>query len=182
LGQKRGCDPSLLRPLSKLKDAAFAAVCWQWPPLLLLLLLSFQFPLPTRLLLLRLQVSVIYEPTVLATIIVPQQYCGAVMKLAVARRGTQLDYSFMGGSSSSSSSSSASSDSSSAAERVSSSSSSSSNHTSSTDVLEAAADAADTSSSSSSFLASDRVLLRYQLPLAELAGDFYSKLKSATQG
>jgi translation elongation factor EF-G len=180
LGQKRGCDPSLLRPLSKLKDAAFAAVCWQWPPLLLLLLLSFQFPLPTRLLLLRLQVSVIYEPTVLATIIVPQQYCGAVMKLAVARRGTQLDYSFMGGSSSSSSSS-ASSDSSSAAERVSSSSSSSSNHTSSTDVLEAAADAADTSSSSS-FLASDRVLLRYQLPLAELAGDFYSKLKSATQG
>jgi translation elongation factor EF-4 len=28
----------------------------------------------------------------------------------------------------------------------------------------------------------DRVLLRYQLPLSELAGDFYSKLKSATQG
>jgi translation elongation factor EF-4 len=28
----------------------------------------------------------------------------------------------------------------------------------------------------------DRVLLRYQLPLSELAGDFYSRLKSATQG
>ncbi|KAF6264082.1 GTP binding protein lepa [Scenedesmus sp. NREL 46B-D3] len=89
------------------------------------------------------KVSVIHEPTVLATIIVPQQYCGAVMKLAVARRGTQLDYSFMGGSSSSSSSS---------------------------------------SGTAAGFLAGDRVLLRYQLPLAELAGDFYSKLKSATQG
>jgi translation elongation factor EF-4 len=26
------------------------------------------------------------------------------------------------------------------------------------------------------------VLLRYELPLSELAGDFYSRLKSVTQG
>jgi translation elongation factor EF-4 len=134
---------------------------------------------PLLLLLLLLQVSVIYEPTVLATIIVPQQYCGAVMKLAVARRGTQLDYSFMGGSSSSSSSSIGSSS-------AVTSPAAADEQDPSVDVLTAAAEAADTgtssSSSSSSFLASDRVLLRYQLPLAELAGDFYSKLKSATQG
>ncbi|WIA42271.1 hypothetical protein OEZ86_008287 [Tetradesmus obliquus] len=140
------------------------------------------------------RVSAIYEPTVLATIIVPQQYCGAVMKLAVARRGTQLDYSFMGGSSSSSSSSSidsaGNSSASAAAADEHAGSSSSSSTQDGVDVLSAAAEAADTgdssssssSSSSAGFLASDRVLLRYQLPLAELAGDFYSKLKSATQG
>jgi translation elongation factor EF-G len=117
-------------------------------------------------------VAAIYEPTVTATIITPHQHCGAVMKLAVARRGTQLDYSFLGGTSSGSSSSSGSPDS------------------SSDDALAAAAAAADTSSSSSASASSsagggdvgDRVLLRYTLPLSELAGDFYSRLKSATQG
>eukprot|EP00878_Enallax_costatus_P035866 GHUV01040107.1.p1 GENE.GHUV01040107.1~~GHUV01040107.1.p1 ORF type:complete len:230 (+),score=75.26 GHUV01040107.1:1562-2251(+) len=99
------------------------------------------------------------------------------MKLAVLRRGTQLEYSFLGGSSNSSASPGAS------------------KHTVDTDEfpnstldsaspLSLAVSAADTGcgSTNSNLLSSDRVLLRYQLPLSELAGDFYSKLKSVTQG
>lgn len=88
------------------------------------------------------------------------------MKLAAARRGTQLEYNFLGGSSSSSSSSTAAD----AEDR---------------DTLAAAAAAAENSSGSGGTFGGsmgDRVLLRYQLPLSELAGDFYSRLKSATQG
>jgi translation elongation factor EF-G len=130
-----------------------------------------------------LQVLAIYEPTVVATIITPQQYCGAVMKLAAGRRGDQLEYNFLGGSSSSSSSSSGGSSGSSEAAAAS--------EDAGGDALTAAgAAAADNSSSSSSSSSGgvfggsmgDRVLLRYQLPLSELAGDFYSRLKSATQG
>jgi hypothetical protein len=141
----------------------------------------------------QLQVLTIYEPTVIATIISPQQHCGAVMKLAAARRGTQLEYNFLGGGSSSRRSSDGSSG------------SNGSNGGSSgvvaapqeeASVLEAAAAVAEGgdgrsssggsngSSGSGVFGGSmgDRVLLRYQLPLSELAGDFYSRLKSATQG
>lgn len=132
---------------------------------------------PHQLLLLCLQVSVIYEPTVIATIIVPQQYCGAVMKLAVQRRGDQLEYSFLGGSSS-------------AFKRdvVQSAETLGSCQTQMDTPMSFAAAAADTGAGSapavadSSLSGSDRVLLRYQLPLSELAGDFYNKLKSVTQG
>lgn len=130
-----------------------------------------------------LQVLAIYEPTVIATIITPQQYCGAVMKLAAGRRGNQLEYNFLGGSSSSSSSSggggSGSSEAAAAAAAL---------EEGGGDAIAAAAAAADSNSSSSSSSGvfggsmGDRVLLRYQLPLSELAGDFYSRLKSATQG
>lgn len=132
--------------------------------------------------------AVIYEPTVLATIIVPQQYCGNVMKLTVQRRGTQLEYNFLGGSSAAGSTTgSTSAAEATVADLASSTSSSSGSTTGSSDSSTAAAAAADTNAVSTSgsgggFLASDRVLLRYQLPLSELAGDFYSKLKSATQG
>lgn len=113
-----------------------------------------------------LQVLAIYEPTVIATIIAPHQHCGAVMKLGAARRGTQLEYQFLGGSSNQHSSNGGTD--------------------SQLPSLQAAAAAAEnSSSSSSSAFAGDmggRVMLRYELPLSELAGDFYSKLKSLTQG
>eukprot|EP00879_Flechtneria_rotunda_P032461 GHRR01035670.1.p1 GENE.GHRR01035670.1~~GHRR01035670.1.p1 ORF type:complete len:213 (+),score=109.78 GHRR01035670.1:887-1525(+) len=82
------------------------------------------------------------------------------MKLAAARRGTQLEYNFIGGGGGSSSSTA---------------------QFSAEGPLQAAATAAAADTNSSSLLG-DRVLLRYQLPLSELAGDLYSKLKSATQG
>jgi len=37
----------------------------------------------------------IYEPTVLSTILAPADYCGAIMQLCTARRGLQLEYSYM---------------------------------------------------------------------------------------
>lgn len=138
-----------------------------------------------------LQVACIYEPTVTATIITPAQHCGAVMKLAAARRGSQLEYNFLGGSSKAASSSSSN-----VASEV---QQQQPQQAAAGDVLAAAAAAADTgtaqppagpgagagadaSAGGASELLTDRVLLRYQLPLSELAGDFYSKLKSATQG
>jgi translation elongation factor EF-4 len=51
-------------------------------------------------------------------------------------------------------------------------------------AVAAAADSSSNSNGSGVFGGNmgDRVMLRYQLPLSELAGDFYSRLKSATQG
>lgn len=121
------------------------------------------------------KLAAIYEPTVHATIICPQQFCGAVMKLAAGRRSTQLDYTFLGGSSKGGSNCNSAVPSSAA-------------HASSeSDPLVAAAAAAGTGgdsqvAASGGEMSSDRVLLRYELPLSELAGDFYSRLKSATQG
>ncbi|KAK9925117.1 hypothetical protein M0R45_033456 [Rubus argutus] len=41
------------------------------------------------------QVTACWEPTVLATIIIPSEYVGAVITLCSERRGQQLEYSFM---------------------------------------------------------------------------------------
>jgi len=70
-------------------------------------------------------VAAVHEPSVNATIVVPNEYLGRVMELCSLRRGAPLEHTDLG---------------------------------------------------------SGRTLLRYELPLAELASDFYSRLKSATQG
>jgi len=67
----------------------------------------------------------VLEPTVLSTIICPNQYVGKVIQLCHDHRGAQLEHTTLG---------------------------------------------------------SQRVMLRYNLPLPELAGDFYDKLKGCTSG
>jgi hypothetical protein len=131
---------------------------------------------------------------VISTIISPQQHCGAVMKLAAARRGTQLEYNFLGGGSSSRRGTNGSNDGSNGGGSGSSGvPSPQEEHASVLEAAAAVAEGGDGRSSSSCSNGSsgsgvfggnmgDRVLLRYQLPLSELAGDFYSRLKSATQG
>ncbi|XP_071731081.1 translation factor GUF1 homolog, mitochondrial-like [Rutidosis leptorrhynchoides] len=73
----------------------------------------------------KVQVVASWEPTVLATIIIPSEYVGAVITLCCERRGEQLEYSFID---------------------------------------------------------SQRVLLKYRLPLREIVVDFYNELKSITSG
>lgn len=70
-------------------------------------------------------IETIYEPAINATIIVPQQYMGAIIQLCEGRRGVQQDISY---------------------------------------------------------LTEDRVILKYQLPLNEIATDFYDQLKSLSSG
>jgi len=79
------------------------------------------------------------------------------MSLCLSRRGEQLEHNFLGGGGNSSSSSSSSSNSSSS-------------------------DGSGGGRPADGYGGGDRVLLRYQLPLSELAGDFYSRLKTATHG
>ncbi|CAA6666225.1 unnamed protein product [Spirodela intermedia] len=66
-----------------------------------------------------------WEPSVIATIIIPSEYVGAVITLCSERRGEQLEYSFID---------------------------------------------------------SQRVLMKYRLPLREIVVDFYDQLKSITSG
>lgn len=76
------------------------------------------FPEPHR-------IEEILEPMINATIIVPKEYLGNILKLCQEKRGTQKDLSY---------------------------------------------------------LSEDRVILRYELPLNEVATDFYDKLKSISSG
>ncbi|MBN1549484.1 elongation factor 4 [Candidatus Babeliales bacterium] len=76
------------------------------------------FPEPNK-------IDVIYEPMIDATIILPQQYLGNIIKLCTEKRGQQLDMRF---------------------------------------------------------LTENRLILRYKLPLTEVATDFYDQLKSLTSG
>ncbi|CAL5191225.1 unnamed protein product [Lathyrus oleraceus] len=66
-----------------------------------------------------------WEPTVIATIVIPSEYVGAVITLVSERRGEQLEYSFID---------------------------------------------------------SQRVFMKYRLPLREIVIDFYNELKSITSG
>ncbi|XP_078432204.1 small GTP-binding protein [Wolffia australiana] len=66
-----------------------------------------------------------WEPSVIATVIIPSEYVGAVITLCSERRGEQLEYSFID---------------------------------------------------------SQRVLMKYRLPLREIVVDFYDQLKSITSG
>lgn len=67
----------------------------------------------------------IKEPIITATIILPKQYLGGILKLCQERRGTQLDMSYLN---------------------------------------------------------EERLILKYKLPLAEIATDFYDSLKSLSSG
>ncbi|KAF3341578.1 translation factor GUF1 [Carex littledalei] len=71
------------------------------------------------------RVTACWEPTVIATIIIPSEYVGPVITLCSERRGEQIDYSFID---------------------------------------------------------SQRVLMKYKLPLREIIVDFYNELKSITSG
>ncbi|KAG4377939.1 hypothetical protein GLYMA_18G234533v4 [Glycine max] len=71
------------------------------------------------------KVTACWEPTVLATIIIPSEYVGPVITLVSERRGQQLEYSFID---------------------------------------------------------SQRVFMKYCLPLREIVVDFYNELKSITSG
>lgn len=71
------------------------------------------------------RVTACWEPTVLATIIIPSEYVGSVMTLCSDRRGEQLEYSFID---------------------------------------------------------SQRVFMKYRIPLREIVVDFYDQLKSITSG
>lgn len=71
------------------------------------------------------RVTTCWEPTVLATIIIPSEYVGPVITLCSERRGEQLEYSFID---------------------------------------------------------SQRVFMKYRLPLREIVVDFYNELKSITSG
>nr|POE83435.1 translation factor guf1 like, mitochondrial [Quercus suber] len=71
------------------------------------------------------RVTACWEPTVLATIIIPSEYVGPVITLCSERRGQQLEYSFID---------------------------------------------------------SQRVFMKYRLPLREIVVDFYNELKSITSG
>ncbi|KAF7830782.1 translation factor GUF1-like protein, mitochondrial [Senna tora] len=71
------------------------------------------------------RVTACWEPTVMATIIIPSQYVGSVITLCSERRGQQLEYSFID---------------------------------------------------------SQRVFMKYRMPLREIVVDFYNELKSITSG
>ncbi|KAK7340510.1 hypothetical protein VNO77_21216 [Canavalia gladiata] len=71
------------------------------------------------------RVTACWEPTVIATIIIPSEYVGPVITLASERRGQQLEHSFID---------------------------------------------------------SQRVFMKYRLPLREIVVDFYNELKSITSG
>ncbi|QCE12335.1 GTP-binding protein LepA [Vigna unguiculata] len=71
------------------------------------------------------KVTACWEPTVIATIIIPSEYVGPVITLVSERRGQQLEYSFID---------------------------------------------------------SQRVFMKYRLPLREIVVDFYNELKSITSG
>ncbi|KAK7374298.1 hypothetical protein VNO80_07726 [Phaseolus coccineus] len=71
------------------------------------------------------KVTACWEPTVMATIIIPSEYVGPVITLVSERRGQQLEYSFID---------------------------------------------------------SQRVFMKYRLPLREIVVDFYNELKSITSG
>ncbi|KAF8010021.1 hypothetical protein BT93_J0867 [Corymbia citriodora subsp. variegata] len=71
------------------------------------------------------RVTACWEPTVIATIIIPSEYVGSVITLCSERRGQQLEYSFID---------------------------------------------------------SQRVFMKYRLPLREIVVDFYNELKSLTSG
>ncbi|KAI3784812.1 hypothetical protein L1987_43917 [Smallanthus sonchifolius] len=73
----------------------------------------------------KIRVVASWEPTVLATIIIPSEYVGVVINLCSERRGEQLEYSFID---------------------------------------------------------SQRVFMKYRLPLREIVVDFYNELKSITSG
>jgi elongation factor 4 len=88
------------------------------------------------------------EPTVVATIVAPQEYCGAVIELCVARRGEQLGHAFLGGGGGGG-------------------------------VAGAGAGAGATPMTTTT---NGRVVLKFCLPLAELARGLYSSLKQATSG
>eukprot|EP00798_Chlamydomonas_sp_ICE-L_P021245 gene21245-28161_t len=83
----------------------------------------------------------IMEPTVNASIIVPDTYLGKVIELCQARRGEMLDHSVLAGGS-----------------------------VTSMENMQPGEEGG------------GRTLVRYILPLAELAGDFYNDLKSCSQG
>jgi translation elongation factor EF-4 len=105
----------------------------------------------------------------MATILTPSEHCGAVMQLCTARRGQQLEYAFIGTQPHS------------VATRHSSGSASTTLSGSSSGSSTSAGSSSSTGGAATASIG-DRALLRYQLPLSELAGDFYSKLKSVTHG
>ncbi len=98
-----------------------------------------------------------YEPTVHATIVAPSEHLGAVMQLCTARRAEQLEYSYINANVASSSGSSGAGG------------------------FESLSSMTDGGSDGSGAMG-DRVVLRYRLPLSELAGDYYSRLKAVTHG
>ncbi|KAL8471540.1 hypothetical protein ACS0TY_028975 [Phlomoides rotata] len=71
------------------------------------------------------RITASWEPTVIATIIIPSEFVGSIITLCTERRGEQLEYSFID---------------------------------------------------------SQRVLMKYRLPLKEVVVDFYNELKSMTSG
>lgn len=77
-----------------------------------------EFPDPQK-------IEVIFEPIIKATIILPKQYLGSILKLCQEKRGQQIEMSY---------------------------------------------------------LTEDRLILRYKLPLNEVATDFYDQLKSLSSG
>lgn len=103
----------------------------------------------------------------IATIIVPSDHCGPVMSLCLARRGEQLEHGFLGGTGGAGVTGSVTSD--------------GGGGTQGSGGGNGGGGKAGGLGAPGA-VAGDRVLLRYQLPLAELAGDFYSRLKTATHG
>jgi len=71
------------------------------------------------------KIETIFEPIIRATIILPKQYLGAILKLCQEKRGQQIEMTY---------------------------------------------------------LTEDRLILRYKLPLNEVATDFYDQLKSVSSG
>jgi translation factor GUF1, mitochondrial len=95
------------------------------------------------------------EPTVVATIVAPQEYCGAVIELCVARRGEQLGHAFLGAGGAGGGGGGGATD--------------------------TAAPPTPTTTTQTT-TTNGRVVLKFCLPLAELARGLYSSLKQATSG
>ena len=121
------------------------------------------------------RVLAVHEPTVTAAIVAPAELCGAVMSLCLARRGEQLEHSFLGGGGGSSAAAAAAATAAAGGQAA----------AAGGEGIGAAAVAAPASplgADAAAAAAGGRALLRYRLPLAELATDFYSRLKTATRG
>jgi len=97
------------------------------------------------------------EPTVVATIVAPSEHCGAVMALATARRGEQVGHAFLGGSGGG-------------------------RGGGGDGPGDGGAPSASSAAAAGHPSVGGRVVLRYVLPLAELARGFYGALKQATSG
>jgi hypothetical protein len=129
---------------------------------------------------------------VLATIIVPSSLTGPVMSLCLSRRGEQLEHGFLSGgpgarrgspgAGGGSPGHGADANSSGGSSTSSSGSNGGSSSGGGSSPGGGSPGGGSPGGGSPGGSGEDRVLLRYQLPLSELAGDFYSRLKTATHG